>query len=276
MAYEVVSQSKSAVAFRANFALTNFSGARFEIKVDREIRLLGADAAWQALGVPAAAGLSLVAHESRNQITNAGKNPWTKETGLLSIWILGMFNPSDATTVVVPIKPGPESELGVKVTSDYFGAVPAERLVVKDKAIFFSADGKYRSKIGINPRRSRAVAGSYDAGGRVLTIVQFTQPPGATEYVNSLWQMQQNPYGGDAINSYNDGPPSPGAKPLGPFYEIESSSPAAALNPGRSLEHVHRTIHLTGPEKELDAVARATLGVSLDDIKSALPRTPAR
>jgi len=74
--------------------------------------------------------------------------------------------------------------------------------------------------------------------------------------VNSQWKIQEHPYGGDAANSYNDGPPAPGEKPMGPFYELESSSPAAALAPGQTLEHVHRTIHLKGDEKDLDAVAR--------------------
>jgi hypothetical protein len=199
-----------------------------------------------------------------------GKEPWKKETGLLSIWILGMFNPSPSATIVAPIKPGPESELGPKVTSDYFGAIPPDRLVVKDDVVFLSADGKYRSKIGINPRRSKAVLGSYDADNQVLTIMQFSQPPGVTDYVNSLWKLQDNPYGGDAANSYNDGPATPGAKPMGPFFELESSSPAAALVPRQSLSHVHRTIHLSGPEPALDAVARTTLGVPLSAIKSAL------
>jgi hypothetical protein len=181
-----------------------------------------------------------------------------------------MFTPSSSATIVVPIKAGPESALGVKVTSDYFGSIPPDRLVVKDDVIYFSADGKFRSKIGINPKRSKSVLGSYDADNKVLTIVQFNQPAGATDYVNSLWKLQDNPYGGDAANCYNDGPPSPGAKPLGPFYELESSSPAAALAPGKSLAHIHRTMHLSGSEAALDGVARATLGVSIADIKSGL------
>ncbi len=53
---------------------------------------------------------------------------------------------------------------------------------------------------------------------------------------------------------------------------MESSSPAAALAPGKALTHVHTTIHLIGPEPALDAVARASLGVSLSEIKRALPR----
>jgi hypothetical protein len=90
--------------------------------------------------------------------------------------------------------------------------------------------------------------------------------------VNSLWKLQDNPFAGDAANSYNDGPPSPGAKPLGPFFELESSSPAAALAPNESLSHVHRTIHVVGSEESLDNVSRATLGVSLEEIRNGLKR----
>ncbi len=270
MPYQLVKQSPDRARFAAAFALTNYSGTRFDIKVSREVRLLSAANAWKKLGVKPASGVSLVAYESDNRITNAGKQPWQKDTGLLSIWILGQFNPAPATTIVVPIKSGLESELGVNVTSDYFGSVPPERLVVRDDVLFFSGDGLYRSKIGVNPKRSKGVLGSYDAASRVLTIVQFTQPEGVTDYVNSQWKLQDHPFAGDVANSYNDGPPAPGAKPLGPFYEMESSSPAAALAPGKSLTHIHRTIHLHGEEKDLDAVARAILGVSLDEIQKAL------
>lgn len=270
MPYPVVSQSLDKAAFGAKFSLTNYSGTRFDVQVNREIRLISAADAWEKLGVKPAAGVSVVAYESDNRITNAGDKPWQKETGLLSIWILGMFNPAPATTVVVPIKSGEESEQGVEVTSDYFGSVPPERLAVKDHTVFFSGDGKFRSKIGVNPKRSKGVMGSYDAGNGVLTIVQFTQAPGVTDYVNSQWKKQDHPYAGDASNSYNDGPPAPGEKPLGPFYEMESSSPAAALAPGNSLTHIHRTIHLKGAPTELDLVAKTVLGASLETIKTAL------
>lgn len=270
MPYTVVDHSQSQATFGAAFALTNYSGTRFDLSVSRQVRLLDQPAAWEKLGVAPAKGVKLVAYETDNKITNTGEAAWKKETGLLSIWILGMYNPSPSTTIVVPIKSGPESELGKQVTSDYFGAVPAERLVVKDNVMYFSGDGKYRSKIGINPKRSKGVLGSYDAQNKVLTIVQFSQPAGVTDYVNSLWKLQDNPFSGDAANSYNDGPATPGAKPMGPFYEIESSSPAAALAPGQSLSHVHRTLHLSGSEAELDKVATAVLGVSLKEIKGGL------
>lgn len=267
--FKVISTSGSKAVFGAEFSLTNYSGTIFNVGVKRDVHLLKTTDAWKKLKVPAIQGVSMVAYETDNQIRNRGKEAWKKETGLLSIWILGMFNPSPTTTIVAPIHPGPESELGVKVTSDYFGNVPADRLVVKDNVVFLSADGKYRSKIGLNPKRSKSVLGSYDSANKVLTIVQFSQPKGVTDYVNSLWKLQDNPYGGDAANSYNDGPPTPGAKPMGPFYEIESSSPAAALAPGKSLSHIHRTMHLTGDEASLDKISTAVLGVPLAEIKAA-------
>ena len=87
-----------------------------------------------------------------------------------------------------------------------------------------------------------------------------------------MWEIQKDPFGGDAINSYNDGSPEPGKPPLGPFYELETSSPAAALAPGESIRHVSRTIHLSGDETELDRLARTMLGVGLADIKAAFAK----
>jgi hypothetical protein len=267
--FTVISRSEDSAVFGARFALTNYSGTHFDVEVRRRVQVLDAAAAWKALGIPASNGINVVAYETDNKVTNVGGDAWKKETGLLSIWILGMYNPSPSTTIVVPIKPGPESELGVKVTSDYFGSIPGDRLVVRENVAFLAADGKFRSKIGISPRRSRSILGSYDGENRVLTLVVFNQPKDVADYVNSLWKLQDNPYGGDAANAYNDGPATPGAKPMGPFCELESSSPAAALGPGESISHIRRTVHLSGPKPALDQVARATLGVSLDEIESA-------
>lgn len=270
--FKTLSRTQKRVVFGTAFSLTNYSGTKFDLSVNREVRLLDSASAWKKLGVAPGSGIKLVAYETDNKITNTGKRPWTKDTGLLSIWILGMYNPSPATTIVVPIKKGPESKLGTKVTSNYFGEIPSDRLKVNDNVIYLSADGKYRSKIGVNPLRSKSVLGSYDAESHTLTIVQFSQPAGVTDYVNSLWKLQDNPFGGDALNSYNDGPATPGAKPMGPFYEIESSSPAAKLSPGQSLSHIHRTMHLNGDEAALDPIARKVLGVSLAEIKAGLKR----
>src|SRR5690606_10218443 len=125
-----------------------------------------------------------------------------------------------------------------------FGKVPADRLKVKEDVLYLSADGKHRSKIGLPPRRAKDVAGSFDAERDILTIVKYSQPGAeVTDYVNSMWELQDEPFSGDTVNAYNDGPPEPGAAPLGPFYELETSSPALALEPGESGEHVSETYH---------------------------------
>jgi hypothetical protein len=264
--FDIVSQTNDRVALRRKFQLENYSGTKFDVQVDREVRLLPKADVWKDLSVPPSDKVTVVGYESINRLTNAGTAAWQPETGLLSIWMLGMLNASPETTVVVPIREGAESDLGPRVNSDYFGAVPPERLVAEEKVVFFRGDGKYRSKIGVGPKRAKPVLGSYDSKNGVLTIVQFTLPQGATKYVNSQWKIQDDPFSGDAANSYSDD------GKLGSFYEVESSSPAAELAPGQTLEHLHRTIHLRGSEADLEAIAQAMLGVGIDKIKTALPR----
>ena len=46
-------------------------------------------------------------------------------------------------------------------------------------------------KIGLTPQRA-AGAGSYDATRQLLTLVQYTKPEGATDYVNSMWNCRKN------------------------------------------------------------------------------------
>jgi len=171
---------------------------------------------------------------------------------------------------VIPYRQGPDAELGAVVNDAYFGKVPADRLLTKDGLIYFKGDGERRGKIGLSPKRAKGLAASYDAARGVLTFVRYDQPGGAADYVNSMWELQKEPFRGDVVNSYNDGPPAPGQKPLGPFYELETSSPAAALAPGASLSHVHRTFHVQGDRAELDALAKQLLGVTLQAIAGSL------
>ena len=270
--FELVSKAANHAVLKKDMQLENYTGTIFNLRVDREVRVLQYDEAVKTLGIAPAKTIKMVAFESNNRMTNTGTKVWEKETGLLSIWILGMFNPSPATTVVVLFRTGPENELGPIVNDAYFGKVPADRLVVEKSILFFIGDGQYRSKIGLSPQRAKSVLGSFDAINKVLTIVQYNKPEAVVDYVNSMWQLQEQPYKGDVVNSYNDGPAEPGAKPLGPFYELETSSPAALLKPGKSISHLHRTFHLQGPEADLNPVAKAILGVTIAEIKSALPK----
>lgn len=268
-AYDVARRDEVSVGFRKAFNLVNNSGRRLTGRIERDIRVLDPRETAEALGGRLDEGVRAVAYRTDNRLTNTGAAPWTRDTGALSIWLLGMMKPTPRTTVVIPFQPGPMTGLGPKVTDSYFGKVPPEYLVVKDDVLFFRADGQRRGKIGISPARSRGIAGSYDAGEKVLTIVRYSVPERHKGYVNSLWELQQDPFSGDAINAYNDGSPGPGLPPLGPFYELETSSPAGFLVPDETLRHVQTTVHVTGPEPALDQLARRHLGASLKEIETA-------
>ena len=271
--FDVAARREDSVVFRKKMQIANYSGAHFDIDLRREIRLLTPEQIRAVLPVAPSPDVQAVAFQSDNLITNSGATAWEKSSGLPSIWIIGMFRPSPSATVVIPFVAGDESELG-PVVRHYFGRVPADRLAEGKGHIFFRGDGMQRGKIGVSKRRSRPVLGSYDARSNVLTIVQYTLAKNAadSDYVNSTLEIQKSPYDGDVVNSYNDGPPSPGAKPFGPFFELETSSPAAHLAPGQSLRHIHRTMHFCGPKRQLDALSKATLGVGLNEIEQSLSR----
>ena len=254
--------------------LENASATRFELDVTRDVRLLGNSDLRELFGSGAAQliakdGVKRVGYETVNTITNRGE-PMTKEKGLVSIWMLGMLNAAPETVIVVPYRPGDEASLGPVVKSDYFGTVPPERLKVTPEAILFRGDGEFRSKIGTSQERAGNVLGSIDYTSGVLTLVQFTMPndPTKHDYMNNMWELPQSkPYTGDVANSYNDGPPEPGKKGLGAFYEIESLSPGIPLATGQSLTHHHRTLHVQADPETLAELAKEVLGVDLDSVR---------
>jgi hypothetical protein len=268
-AWSVLSADDKSVRTTRDFDVANRHGTRFACKVNRTIRLLGEHDVSRHLGCQAPDGLSMVAFESTNELTNAGPDRWTRTNGLVSIWILGMFKPLPRGRVIVPIVPGDRQTLGPKVTTDYFGSLPDARGRLVDDCFLFACDGQYRSKIGVSPARAVNVLGSYDPDGKVLTIVQYSLPdnPTAKPWVNSLWEQQDHPYAGDVVNSYNDGPPDdPAETQLGPFYELETSSPAAELAAGDSISHAHRTFHFAGEPARLNDIARRVLSFDLGSI----------
>ncbi|TWU07408.1 DUF6786 family protein [Allorhodopirellula heiligendammensis] len=256
--FEVVNHDQTRVSFRKQIQLENYSEASFEIEVSRDISLLQRSVIESNLGIKLDPNTKSVGFQSVNDLKNTGPAAWKKESGLLSIWILGMFKPSDQTSIVIPYKDD------LKLNSGYFGEVPKDRLMTTDNAVVFKGDGKYRSKIGLPPQNIVPVCGSYDAENSVLTIVQYTFG-GDVDYVNSFWGLQDEPFAGDVVNSYNDGPLEDGSQ-LGPFYELESSSSAKALQPHQSIRHTHRTYHFEGSRDELEKIATNVLGVSLSEV----------
>ena len=257
--FEVVSTDSTQATFRKPATLTNYQGFTFQFEIERKITLLNEFEIEQEFGIETG-NLKAVAFQSKNSIANTGES-WRRKNGLLSIWILGMFNPSDKTTVILPHESAAENN---KVTDNYFGTIPPDRIRRTDSSLLLKGDGKFRGKVGIAPSIAKNIVGSYDHEKNVLTLVKFDLEKGGS-YVDSKWEIQEEPFSGDAVNSYNDGPQVDGSQ-MGPFYELESSSPAKELKKGEKLSHRHITLHLEGDEVQLNLIAEKTLGVSLKNI----------
>lgn len=266
--FELIEKTESTAKFYKKFDLINYSGTLFQLEVNRSVKLLTSKLVEAYLGV-ACDQLHMVAYESANEVKNVGANHWNKEGGMLSIWMLGMYNPSDSVTIVIPTNKGDEATFGKIVNDNYFGEISSDRLKVKDNIVYFKGDGKSRSKIGISPKRAYQFMGSYDSKNKSLTILECSLPKGETEFVNSAWEHQENPFNGDALNSYNDGPLQDGGQ-MGPFYELETSSPALKLKSQESYIHVQRTYHFQGELSELNNVTLKLFGISLDNIKEVM------
>ena len=261
--FEVVDKNNKSITLSKKINLENYSGTIFNAEIIRKVTLLSRKKINESLGIKIDRSVHVVAYQSENRLKNIGYERWNREGGALSIWMLSMLNPSSEVTVVLPYK---KSGKGKIVKDDYLGNVPESRLNVSENAVFFLADGKYRSKIGISPQRAVPIIGSYDASNNILTLIEFSLPENKSDYVNSALEIQEEPFRGDVINSYNDGPTENGSQ-LGPFYELEVSSPAAFLKPGEDIIHIQRTYHLEGSENALDVLTKSLLNVSIEEIK---------
>lgn len=244
--------------------MTNASGTVFDMNIDRTVSLMNADEVAADFGIQLSPDMKLVAYKSDNKITNTGLNAWTKEGGLVSVWMLSMFNPTPTTTVFIPYK---EDTEGIIVNDEYFGKIPSDRLIKENGIIYFKIDGKYRSKLGLPASRATNLCGSYDSSKGVLTILWCSLPDAPSAYVNGQWGPQEDPFAGDVINSYNDGPVEDGSI-MGPFYEIETSSPGAELAAGASLVHTQKVVHIQGEDGQLAPIVQKLFGADLNVIKS--------
>lgn len=260
--YDIESKSDDSVVFVKNFTVTNASGTDFSMSVRRAISLLGEDELEELLSVKLPNGVKSIAYKTENTLVNKCGFEWTRETGMPSVWLLSTFNPTPTTTVFIPYN---ADFAGKPVNDEYFGKVPSDRLKTEDGIVYFKIDGLYRAKIGLPSGSAKDICGSYDSKAGVLNILKYTVPQHEADYVNGQWGEQEDPFSGDVINSYNDGPTETGFV-QGPFYEIETSSPGAALAPGESLTHTQYTVHIEGDKAALAAIAEKVFGADLDEV----------
>ncbi|HEX8061574.1 MAG TPA: DUF6786 family protein [Cyclobacteriaceae bacterium] len=261
--YKGTADSGAQALFAADAVIKNYSGYEFVFLIERRVRLLRPPEVESTLGASIPQGVQHVAYETLNRVENKSPLPWKKETGLLSIWLLGMMTPTDSTTVIIPFHPSENAKS--LITSNYFGDIPADRLTIKDSVLYFRCDGRYRSKIGVPGSIAKPVAASFDFTRNVLTVITFPVND-IGMYVNSKWEMQRDPYSGDVVNSYKDGPLANGEQ-LGPFYELESSSAVKEMKRNESMTYIQVTSHFEGDYEGLKELAKKILGIDLDDIK---------
>lgn len=267
--YNVKSQSPTEITYQYAGTIQNYSGTTFNLDISRTIRLLDNNAITAKLQTTLPAGIKSIAYETENVLTNKGDSAWQEKNGLLSIWLLGMFIPSDQTVVVAPFKGITDARS--HITDDYFGKIPAQNLLVKDSLLLFRADGKARGKLGLSPLVAKSGAGSIDLENNTLTVLLYEVVPEG-RYVNSKWELQKEPFKGDAVNCYNDGPLADGSQ-MGPFYEVESSSDARSLQPGEALNYKQVTMHFEAADRSaLQALAKQLWNLPLEEVQQFLSK----
>ena len=264
-AWNIIQKENDRVSLQKAMQLINYQNTLLDILIDRTITILNKKEISENISVPLDTSVKAVGYETVNTITNKGNETWNESTGMPCLWMLDMFKPSASTAIVVPFKNTKLGDFSKAATTNYFGEISPERIKHKEDALFFKADGKSRGKLGIAPDKAKNFAGSYDGESNVLTIIHFDVDSTA-KYLNQEWNTTKPVFSGDAVNAYNDGPLADGSQ-MGPFYEIESVSPAAFLKPGQSLSHRHIVFHFTGNEKDLNAITQKLLGVSLAEIQ---------
>lgn len=259
-------KSDTATMLTKDMQLRNYAGTILNIHIRRAVSLLSPQEISRLFGLNTPVTVKQVGYQTVNTLANTGKEAWDERSGMPCLWLLDMFPPSAETIIVMPyLSSIPESK---PATTDYFGEIPADRIKTDGRTLFFKADGKSRGKLGIHPLRAGNRAGSYDGKNHILTIILFDMDNRA-KYLNQEWKTIKPPFSGDAINAYNDGPLANG-KQMGPFYELESVSPAAFLTPGDSLTHRHCVFHFTGSEADLSVISEKVLSVDLKTVKKAL------
>lgn len=232
----------------AEFSIENVSGTPFRIGVECRLSIMDDPLEGTRHSKTNRKDLKHLGYLSELTFENLSDEPLQKETGLLSIWMLGMYAAGPRTFVVAPFE---RAGSGRIVTDTYFSedGIDPDRLMVREKDgyLLFRADGKERSKIGLSRSRASSNIGSMDLAKNLFTMWRFPIRR-KMPYVNSLWEHQKYPYAGDVTNSYNDD------GNFGNFYELECSSHALSLRPRERFCFPLEIHHYSG---ETDRLTRA-------------------
>ena len=200
----------TSVTFAAPVQLTNSLGTQFDLQVRRKIEVL--QSCPYALGY--GDKLDFVGFESKSWVKNTGPAALSRQTGAVAVWTLGQYPVRDHTVIIVPFRPGPDSELGKPLNTQYFKTdvvditkIPKGRSyndywAVKDDYALIKANGSIGTKIEMWPQRALGKIASIDLARFSLTIVEFQMYP-ELDYLASYWlPYPEDPFQGAAISIF--------------------------------------------------------------------------
>lgn len=259
-AFDLTHHTTTSAVLKKVCSVRNYQNTVFEIEIEREISVLSNQQIQTQLGLQDFSGINTVGFYSENKLYNRSAEPWKTKSGLLNIWILGMFISSPKTYAIVPVT------ANGGLTTDYFPTDLTNRLWEKQNHVVLKVDGRKKTKIGIAPTVDKAIVGSFDRENNRLTLVTYSTPK-EDLFLNTEWKIQDEPYVGDVINIYNDGPNEDGTL-LGPYFELETNSSTKPLKKDEFLTHRHTTVHFEGNFEQLNAISKACLYFDLQDLSS--------
>ena len=260
--FQISKKSNTSVAMGSKMHIENNKGFQFYLDVNRKVELLDFKDVISNLHISLNDKIEFVAFKAETTMTNIGNENWSVEKGLISLWELGCMIPSSKTTVIIPLKGK------IEKATIYFTEIDSTRIVIKNNVMYYRADANYFNKIGTLPENTLPYFGSYSPELNRLTVVKFSFN-NDTDYVNSHEKFIENQLRGDVINVFNDGIWGD-IGPFGPFYELETSSPAKALKVGESMSHIHETYHFEGSQEDLSRISMDVFGVALETVEKAL------
>ncbi|MGC6429970.1 MAG: DUF6786 family protein [Jejuia sp.] len=247
--YNVISRDKDWVELHKTMQLTNYIGTTFNFQVNRKISMLSKEIIQKHLKINLNRTIKYVAFETQNTLTSLDTVSWTKENGLVGLWSAGMYQGTDDTVVIIPLK----TDANTSNILTYLAPLDSTRLLVKNNVVLFKADSKYRSKIGIPPEIAPDIYGCFSKTKNRLTIIQY-QKDNDRLYSNSFVEILDEPYKGEAIPIYNHSEN---------FFELESNAPLKALRQNETTSHWHRVYHFSDNYDSLNEISQNLLGVNL-------------
>jgi hypothetical protein len=255
--------TSSANRMERRLTLNNMQGNRFDLRVERSIETPTQTEVEEIVGA-LPEGARWTSFRSVNTVFNQGDDAWTRETGLPCIWILGMFKPGPNSLAILPFRTDSEDpDHGPAVRTEYFGELDQRRFRIENGFALLRVDSDFVSKVGILRNRARNVMAAFNPDTQVLTVVQFTPVERKSPYVSERWGTDVDPFYGDVVNSYNHGGPEQ-------FFELESSSKALELKPGKKYTHVSTTCHFRfETEAQLADAVWAALGLDWSKVQAA-------